>query len=94
MNSRQGFMPAPFMTTISESLLSLLSRCETEITSAIGVITRISSGMIRLVMPTNTRMVWPWLVIRSMSRNACVSQMATVRLMSTSRNAPNVVRKM
>ena len=27
-------------------------------------------------MPMNTRMVWPWLVIRSTSRNAWVSQMA------------------
>ena len=50
--------------------------------------------MIRLVMPMNTRTVCPWLVIRSMSRNACVIQMTAVRLTSTSRNAPNVVRKM
>ena len=34
-----------------------------------------SCGMTRLVMPMKTRMVWPWLVIRSMSRNACVIQM-------------------
>src|SRR5471032_534118 len=51
------------------------------------------SGMINPVMPTKTRMVWPWLVIRSMSRNACVTQMTAVRLTSTTRNAPNVVRK-
>src|SRR5476649_2015268 len=38
-------------------------------------------------------MFCPWLVIRSMSRNACVTQMTAVRLTSTTRNAPNVVRK-
>ena len=90
---RHGDMPAAFITMISESVASLLSVWPTATTSAIGAITRTSIGMIRLVMPMNTRMVWPWLVIRSMSRNACVSQMTAVRLSKTSRNAPNVVRK-
>ena len=62
-------------------------------TSATGAITMTSCGMTRLVMPMNARMVWPWPVIRSTSRNAWVSQMALVRLTSTSRNAPKVVRK-
>ena len=44
-------------------------------------------------MPTKTRMFWPWLVIRSMSRNACVIQITAVRLTSTMTKAANVVRK-
>ena len=92
-NRNHGDMPAAFITMISESVDSLLSTCTTAISSAIGAITRISSGMIRPVMPTNTRMVWPWLVIRSKSRNACVTQITAVRLTSTTMNAPNVVRK-
>ena len=93
-SSRHGFMPAPFMTMISELVASLCRLCETATTSATGAMTRTRCGMIRLVMPMNTRTVWPWLVIRSTSRNACVIQIAPVRLTSTSRNAPNVVRKM
>ena len=50
--------------------------------------------MISPVMPTNTRMVWPWLVMMSMSRSAWVTQITAVRLTSTTRNAPNVARKM
>ena len=92
-NSTHGDMPAAFITMISESVDSLLSTCATAISSAIGAITSTSSGMIRPVMPTKTRMVWPWLVIRSMSRSAWVTQITAVRLTSTSRNAPNVVRK-
>ena len=42
----------------------------------------------RPVMPMKTRMVWPWLVIRSMSRNACVIQISAVTLVQTTRNAP------
>ena len=87
-------MPAAFMTISSESLLSLLSTCATAIISAIGAISRTSSGMISAVMPTKTRMVWPWLVIRSMLRNACVIHISSVTLTSTTRNAPSVVRKM
>ena len=86
-------MPAAFITMISQSVDSLLSTWATAINSAIGAITRTSSGMIRPVMPTKTRMVWPWLVIRSMSRSACVTQITAVRLTSTTTNAPNVVRK-
>ena len=50
--------------------------------------------MMRLVMPTNTNTLCPWLVIRSMSRSACVIHMSAVTLVQTTRNAPNVVRKM
>ena len=50
-------MPAEFMTMISELFDSLLSTCATAISSAIGAITRTSSGMISPVMPTKTRMV-------------------------------------
>ena len=49
--------------------------------------------MIRPVIPTKTRIVCPWLVMMSMSRNACVTQITAVRLTSTIRNAPSVVRK-
>ena len=77
---RHGDMPAAFITMISESVLSLLSVWPTAITSAIGAITSTSIGMSRPVMPMNTRTVWPWLVIRSISRSACVSQMTAVRL--------------
>ena len=79
-NSSHGDMPAAFITMISESVDSLLSMCATAITSAIGAITSTSSGMISPVMPMKTRMVWPWLVMRSMSRSACVTQITAVRL--------------
>ena len=92
-NSFHGDMPAAFMTMISESFDSLLSVCAAAISSAIGAITRTSSGTIRPVMPMKTRTVCPWLVIRSISRSACVTQITAVRLINTSRNAPNVVRK-
>ena len=69
-------MPAAFITMISESVASLLRMWATAITSATGAITMTSCGMIRPVMPMKTRMVWPWLVIRSMSRIAWVSQIA------------------
>ena len=92
-NSSHGDMPAAFITMISESVDSLLSTCATAISSAIGAITSTSSGMISPVMPMKTRMVWPWLVMRSKSRSACVTQITAVRLTSTTRNAPNVVRK-
>ena len=54
-NSRHGGMPAAFMTMISESVASLFSMWATAITSAIGAMTRTRCGMIRLVMPTKTR---------------------------------------
>ena len=38
-------------------------------------------------------MVWPWLVIRSMPRNACVIQITPVRLTRTTANDASVVRK-
>jgi hypothetical protein len=49
--------------------------------------------MTRLVMPRKVRIVWPWLVIRSMPRNACVIQITPVRLTKTSANDASVVRK-
>ena len=56
--AKTGFLaPAPFMTIISESVPSLFSTCAIATTSAIGAITRIKSGTISPVMPTNTRMV-------------------------------------
>src|SRR5690242_8337541 len=90
----QGDMPAAFITMISESFDILLRTCVTAMSSAIGAITKTSSGMIRPVMPMNTRIVWPWLVMMSMSRRACVTQMTAVKLSNTTRNAPKVVRKM
>ena len=87
-------MPAAFITMSSKSLDILLSTCATAISSAIGAITSTSNGMISPVMPTKTRMVWPWLVMMSMSRSAWVIQITAVRLTSTTRNAPNVARKM
>src|SRR5579885_579692 len=91
--STHGDMPAAFITMISLSVESLLRTWATAISSAIGAITSTRSGMIRAVMPMNTRMVCPWLVTRSKSCSACVTQMTAVRLTSTTRNAPNVVRK-
>jgi hypothetical protein len=52
-------MPAAFITISSESLPSLLSTCATAIISAIGAMISTSSGMIRLVMPMKTKMLWP-----------------------------------
>ena len=92
-NRNHGDMPAAFMTMISESVDSLLRICATAINSAIGAITSTSSGTIKPVMPTKTRMFWPWLVIRSMSRNACVTQIKAVNVTSRTRNAPSVERK-
>ena len=72
-------MPAEFITMISESVDSLLRMCAAAMTSAIGAITRTSSGMISPVRPMKTRMVWPWLVMMSMSRSAWVTQITAVR---------------
>ena len=92
-NSRNGEKPAAFITMISESVASLFSVCEIAIISAIGAMTSTSAGITRLVMPRKVMMVWPWLVIRSMPRNACVIQITPVRLTRTSANDASVVRK-
>src|SRR5579871_667580 len=92
-NSRIGEKPAAFITMISESVASLFSVCEIAIINAIGEMIRTSAGMTRLVMPRKVRMVWPWLVIRSMPRNACVIQITPVRLTRTTANDASVVRK-
>ena len=92
-NSRNGEKPAAFITMISESVASLFSVCEIAIISAIGAMIRTSAGITRLVMPRKVMMVWPWLVIRSMPRNACVIQITPVRLTRTSANDASVVRK-
>ena len=93
-NSRNGEKPAAFITMISESVASLFSVCEIAIISAIGAMISTSAGITRLVMPRKVTMVWPWLVIRSMPRNACVIQITPVRLTRTSANDASVVRKM
>src|SRR5207342_68526 len=93
-NSRYGEKPAAFITIISESVASLFSVCDTAIISAIGAMIRTSAGITRLVMPRKVMMVWPWLVIKSMPRNACVIQITPVRLTRTSANDASVVRKM
>ena len=54
-NSCHGGIPAAFITMSSESLPSLLSTWATAIISAIGAMIRTSSGMIRPVMPTKTK---------------------------------------
>src|SRR6185437_2954472 len=92
-NRRNGEKPAAFITMISESVASLFSVCEIEIISAIGAMISTSAGMTRLVRPRKVRMVWPWLVIRSMPRNACVIQITPVRLTRTNANDASVVRK-
>ena len=92
-NSRNGEKPAAFITMISESVASLFSVCEIAIISAIGAMISTSAGITRLVMPRKVTMVWPWLVIRSMPRNACVIQITPVRLTRTSANDASVVRK-
>ena len=63
-----GRMPAPFITMISESVVSLFRLWATATTSAMGAITITRLGMMRLVMPMKTKMFWPWRVIRSMLR--------------------------
>ena len=78
---------------ISESVASLFRVCEIAIISAIGEMIKTSAGITRLVMPRKVTMVWRWLVIRSMSRNACVIQITPVRLTKTSTNDASVVRK-
>ena len=78
---------------ISESVASLFSVCEIAIISATGAMISTSAGITRLVRPRNVMMVWPWLVIRSMPRNACVIQITPVRLIRTSANDASVVRK-
>src|ERR1700709_1867153 len=92
-NSRNGEKPAAFITMISESVASLLRVWEIAIISAIGAMISTSAGMTRLVIPRMDRMVWPWLVIKSMPRNACVIQITPVRLTRTSANDASVVRK-
>src|SRR6266403_3002542 len=92
-NSRNGEKPAAFITMISESVASLFSVWEIAIISAIGAMIKTSAGITRLVMPRKVMMVWPWLVIKSMPRNACVIQITPVRLTRTSANDASVVRK-
>src|SRR6266481_630526 len=92
-NSRNGEKPAAFITMISESVASLFSVCEIAIINAIGAMISTSAGITRLVMPRKVMMVWPWLVIRSIPRNACVIQITPVRLTRTSANDASVVRK-
>src|SRR6266850_2721632 len=92
-NSRYGEKPAAFITMISESVASLFSVWEIAIISAIGAMIKTSAGITRLVMPRKVMMVWPWLVIRSIPRNACVIQITPVRLTRTSANDASVVRK-
>src|ERR1700712_657062 len=92
-NSRNGEKPAAFITMISESVASLFSVWEIAIISEIGAMISTSAGITRLVMPRKVMMVWPWLVIRSMPRNACVIQITPVRLTRTSANDASVVRK-
>ncbi len=94
LTSRQGETPAAFITMISESPLSLLRMCAIASTSDIGAIIITSSGMSRLVMPTKTKTVCRWLVIRSNSRIACVNHITMVRLTQMIRNAPMEVRNM
>ena len=65
---------------ISESELSLLRTCATASTSEIGAIIMTSSGISSPVMPTKTKSVCRWLVIRSNSRIACVNHITTVKL--------------
>ena len=85
---RHGDMPDAFITTISESVLSRLSVWPTAITSAIGAMMASSIGISRPVIPTKTRTVWRWLVIRSISRKACVSQITIVRLIGDQQERP------
>src|SRR5450631_2348783 len=92
-NSRNGEKPAAFITMISESVASLLRVWEIAIIRAIGEMISTSAGITRLVTPRKVMMVWPWLVIRSMPRNACVIQITPVRLTRTSANDASVVRK-
>src|SRR6267378_8151678 len=92
-NSRYGEKPAAFITMISESVASLFSVWEIAIISAIGAMIKTSAGITRLVMPRKVLMVWPWLVIKSMPRNACVIQITPVRLTRTNANDASVVRK-
>ena len=91
---RQGDTPAAFMTMISESELSLLRTWAVANTSEIGAIIITSSGMSSPVMPTNTKTVCRWLVIKSNSRIAWVNHITIVRLTQVSTNAPMVVRNM
>src|SRR5450755_3949969 len=78
---------------ISESVASLLRVWEIAIISAIGEMISTSAGITRLVTPRKVRMVWPWLVIRSMPRKACVIQITPVKLTRTSANDASVVLK-
>ena len=77
---------------ISESELSLLRTCAVASTSEIGAINMTSRGISSPVMPTKTKSVCRWLVIRSNSRIACVNHITTVKLTSVITNAPIVVR--
>src|ERR1700730_12463410 len=92
-NKIQGGIPAAFITMSSESLPTLLSTWATAIISAIGAVSGTRGGMMSAVMPTHTKMLWPWFVIRSMSRSACVIHISAVTLVQMTRNAPKVVRK-
>ena len=74
-------------------MASLVRVCDTAIINAIGAMIKISTGMAMLVMPRKVRIVWPWLVIRSMARSACVIQMTPVKVTTTIAKDVSVVRK-
>src|ERR1700732_388549 len=59
----------------------------------IDLMTNQGQSIFVFVMPTNTKILWPWFVIRSMSRSACVIHISAVTLVQMTRNAPKVVRK-
>jgi hypothetical protein len=93
-NKTQGDMPAAFMTMISESLDNLLSTCATAISNANRRNHKDQQGYDQAGDPDEDKDRLPLAVMMSMSRNACVTQITAVRLTSTIRNAPSVVRKM
>src|ERR1700752_653307 len=52
------------------------------------------TGIARLVRPRKVRIVCPWLVMRSIARNACVIQITPVSVTSTTAKDISVVRRM
>ena len=90
--NRHGDRPAAFITMTSESVDRRLSVCVTARSIASGAMISASTGIARPVMPMNTSTVCPCAVIRSIPRNACVTQITPVSDTSTIRNDSSVNR--
>jgi hypothetical protein len=92
--SRSGAIPEALITMSSLSPFSLFSVESVAANKAIGATMASSVGSDRRLKKKKTRMLWPWPVIRSSSRSACVTQITAVSARQIARKAAQTVLKM